>query len=334
MFKPRLRAFLGCLAVVAVWPAATFHIPSGVTPRLGLRKTDNLSVLFATKSWARQRPREKKGAAVENSLKSPGTSVGDNIGAGVDSAVSGAPISQEWAYDWKKHWYGVGYAHDFPAGSKPSVVSVFDEPLVIFRDGDGVLRCVQDLCPHRASKLSEGMVNDGKIECLYHGWQFEGKTGTCVHIPQLGEGSFPPVSAGLRVYPLEVRENVVFVWMGDDPWGQGAADIKPVPCTQDDLDVNKPSFVYQFVYEMPYDWSYLTENLLDPAHICISHDATVGGGKRADAGPLDFKMGSSTGPWGFEAGVTNKNGVLSEFRFDAPCIVRVRTVVKKKAGAG
>jgi hypothetical protein len=36
----------------------------------------------------------------------------------------------------------------------------------------------------RLAKLSEGQVIDGRLECLYHGWQFEGE-GQCVKIPQV-----------------------------------------------------------------------------------------------------------------------------------------------------
>jgi nitrite reductase/ring-hydroxylating ferredoxin subunit len=39
------------------------------------------------------------------------------------------------------------------------------------------------LC-HRSAKLSEGQVTDGRLECLYHGWQFEG-SGACTKIPQV-----------------------------------------------------------------------------------------------------------------------------------------------------
>jgi phenylpropionate dioxygenase-like ring-hydroxylating dioxygenase large terminal subunit len=36
----------------------------------------------------------------------------------------------------------------------------------------------------RLAKLSEGQLVDGKLECLYHGWQFDGQ-GKCVKIPQV-----------------------------------------------------------------------------------------------------------------------------------------------------
>lgn len=33
----------------------------------------------------------------------------------------------------------------------------------------------------------------------------------------------------------------MFVWMGDDPWGEGAKDILPVPVTPDNLNENPVS---------------------------------------------------------------------------------------------
>lgn len=58
-------------------------------------------------------------------------------------------------------WYAVGYDRDIVAGPKPVAASIFDEPLVLFRDNSGALQCVSDFCPHRASKLSEGQVGGG-----------------------------------------------------------------------------------------------------------------------------------------------------------------------------
>ena len=58
-----------------------------------------------------------------------------------------------------RSWYAVAYERDIPVGEKPFGVTIFDEPLVLYRDGDGILQCVSDFCPHRASKLSEGMVS-------------------------------------------------------------------------------------------------------------------------------------------------------------------------------
>lgn len=43
-----------------------------------------------------------------------------------------------------------------------------------------------------------GQVTDaGMIECLYHGWQFDGANGACTHVPQV---RLPP-----PIPPLSIR---------------------------------------------------------------------------------------------------------------------------------
>lgn len=72
-------------------------------------------------------------------------------------------------------WYAVGYDRDIVADPKPVAVSIFDEPLVLFRDTSDALQCVSDFCPHRASKLSEGQVREGGVEEVQVGGRGRGR---------------------------------------------------------------------------------------------------------------------------------------------------------------
>ncbi|CAM9295529.1 unnamed protein product, partial [Hapterophycus canaliculatus] len=264
---------------------------------------------------------------------------------GLDTETAPQDAS-EWPYDWRKHWYAVGFDKDIVEGPKPYAVSIFDEPMVLYRDSSGALQCVGDFCPHRAAKLSEGQVTEeGNIECLYHGWQFEGSKGTCIKIPQLQEGGIPPRAANLRVYPLAVNEGIVYVWMGNDPWGEeGAKEITPVPSTAHKLDENKPTMTYEFVCDLPFDWSYLAENLLDPAHVQISHHDSEGGGKKENAGPIDFEVPregpEAPSPRGFTTFVEMKSFSAAQgksktrYRMEAPGVIRISSVPKEGAPEG
>lgn len=48
-------------------------------------------------------------------------------------------------------------------------IECFEEPWVIFRGKDGEPGCVQNTCAHRACPLHLGSVNEGRIQCPYHG---------------------------------------------------------------------------------------------------------------------------------------------------------------------
>ncbi len=58
-------------------------------------------------------------------------------------------------------------------------------PLVIGRNSKGEGFALRDACPHRGMPLSEGTFDGSAVECPYHGWVFEGKTGQCQAIPSL-----------------------------------------------------------------------------------------------------------------------------------------------------
>jgi hypothetical protein len=51
-------------------------------------------------------------------------------------------------YDWKQEWYPLYLAQDLPDDA-PLGLTVFDKQVVLYRDGNGHLRCYEDRCPHR-----------------------------------------------------------------------------------------------------------------------------------------------------------------------------------------
>lgn len=51
-------------------------------------------------------------------------------------------------YDWTEEWYPLYLTKDVPDDA-PLGLTVFDQQLVLYKDGSGVLHCYQDRCPHR-----------------------------------------------------------------------------------------------------------------------------------------------------------------------------------------
>ncbi len=86
---------------------------------------------------------------------------------------------------------------------------VLGVPLVVFREGDGRAATLLDRCPHRNVPLSMGKVVQGRLQCGYHGWQFDG-AGACRAVPGLcgvAEGK------GRRTPAYATREQDGFVWV-------------------------------------------------------------------------------------------------------------------------
>jgi nitrite reductase/ring-hydroxylating ferredoxin subunit len=48
---------------------------------------------------------------------------------------------------------------------------------------DGEFCAIDGECPHRGGPLGSGTVEDGKVFCPLHGWEFDLRTGACATRP-------------------------------------------------------------------------------------------------------------------------------------------------------
>lgn len=73
--------------------------------------------------------------------------------------------------------------------------------LVLVRLDDGFY-ALEDRCSHQDFPLSEGGVEDGRLECVFHGAKFDVRTGKAVQLPAI---------KSVRTFPVEVRDGEIFV---------------------------------------------------------------------------------------------------------------------------
>lgn len=66
-------------------------------------------------------------------------------------------------------WTDVGHIDDVPRlGSR--VVATKPIDIAIFRTGDDRIFALHDRCPHKAGKLSQGIVHGNSVTCPLHNW--------------------------------------------------------------------------------------------------------------------------------------------------------------------
>jgi nitrite reductase/ring-hydroxylating ferredoxin subunit len=148
----------------------------------------------------------------------------------------------------------------------PVQVSLLGEDLCLFRTEDDDIAAIQDVCPHRGARLSEGDCHwKGTVACPYHGWVYD-RHGQNVAI--LAEGPDARVcgqrGTEAKVYPLQVLKGVVFVWMGDD---------EPAPVEEDvPAEFFDPAVVIYANDHIYWDtnWEVALENSMD-AHVNYLH---------------------------------------------------------------
>ena len=71
----------------------------------------------------------------------------------------------------------VAAVSDLPPGKAKSIT--VGEKMIALCNVDGTFYALDNVCLHRGGPLGEGYLDGDKLECPWHGWQFEVKTG-CV----------------------------------------------------------------------------------------------------------------------------------------------------------
>lgn len=108
-------------------------------------------------------------------------------------------------------WYVVAISSQL---TKSTVLArtILDEWLVIFRDKTDKPVALQDRCLHRNSRLSQGSVKRGKMQCPYHGWQYDAE-GNVVNIPAEGPEKEICPTIARRATRYETREQDGYVYV-------------------------------------------------------------------------------------------------------------------------
>lgn len=174
----------------------------------------------------------------------------------------------------KNAWYVACWSHQV----RPDEMfhrTLLDQAVVFYRKRDGSAVALQDRCPHRFIPLHLGTIRDDRIECGYHGLQFD-CSGACVKNPH-GEGKIP-AAAKVQAYALEERHGLLWIWMGDQP-----ADAQRIP----DYRVLEPGKGFALstggYLHIEANYELMAENLLDLSHITYLHDGLLGSPEQVGA---------------------------------------------------
>lgn len=185
--------------------------------------------------------------------------------ATVEKVQAEAPESQPVVSSWREdipacglreYWYPAILARKV-GRRKPVGVRLLGENVVFFRDRDGKIVALQDLCAHRGTRLSGGVCHfPGTVSCPYHGWTYDAQ-GKCVAVLVEGPDSHvPQTSARVQVKHVRELRGIVWVWIGD---GQ------PVPLEEDIPEefLNPDYLILTDTRLWRVNWRLLIENAID-----------------------------------------------------------------------
>lgn len=76
-----------------------------------------------------------------------------------------------------------GRLEDLPVGSRKTVELPNEREIALYNI-DGEFYAIENSCPHKGAPLSEGILCDRVIECDWHGWEFDLRSGACLTVPE------------------------------------------------------------------------------------------------------------------------------------------------------
>jgi phenylpropionate dioxygenase-like ring-hydroxylating dioxygenase large terminal subunit len=178
-----------------------------------------------------------------------------------------------------RFWHPVARSTDIDVGGVVAVI-LLDRALAVWRDRDGAVHVVDDLCSHRGTRLSAGAVaDDGCLRCPYHGWRFDGG-GACTAIPQLAAGMPIPRQADVRAFRVSEHAGLVWTCLADE-----RDELRPRPT----WPITEAGTHWLHV-GATYDWDAQVfrqvENFCDVAHFSVLHVDTFGNHDLAEVAPL------------------------------------------------
>lgn len=176
------------------------------------------------------------------------------------------------------YWHPIATSEDVT--DQPKRFKLLEQPVVVFRTETGV-SAFNDLCIHRGAALSLGWVQDGRITCAYHGWQYD-RDGSCVNIPSLPEGSTIPRKARAIAYQAVERYGLVWVAM-EDP-------VAPLP-SWPESEWEDPAWrifrAFHFVWKTSAGRAI--ENFMDVSHFPFVHTGLLGEADRTVVEPYGLE---------------------------------------------
>lgn len=163
----------------------------------------------------------------------------------------------------RQHWHPVAGSEALRDAPVPA--RLLGEDLVLWRDPQGAVHAWPDRCPHRGARLSLGRIEDGRLECPYHGWQFA-PSGQCLHVPALPAFT-PPATHCVKAF--EAREAHGLVWARLAPGevelpafaAEADARLRKLNCGPYTVEASAPRIV---------------ENFLDLSHFAFVHEGWLG----------------------------------------------------------
>ncbi|MGW2340519.1 Rieske 2Fe-2S domain-containing protein [Streptomyces sp. NPDC001661] len=163
----------------------------------------------------------------------------------------------------RRYWIPALLAEELPEPDCPPVrVKLLGEKLIAFRDTEGRIGLLDEMCSHRTASLFFGRNEESGLRCAYHGWKYD-VDGNCVDMP-----SEPPESRMCQkikqtAYPCVERGGVIWTYMGPAELKPELPELEWAGLAEGQVVVTKRRQMTNFMQAM--------EGGIDSSHVSFAH---------------------------------------------------------------
>jgi phenylpropionate dioxygenase-like ring-hydroxylating dioxygenase large terminal subunit len=113
----------------------------------------------------------------------------------------------------RMYWHPIATSAELPhPDCDPLRSRLLGEDFVVFRDTNGKVGVLDELCTHRGASMALGRVEEGGIRCIYHGWKFA-VDGTIMDMSNNADSTYIE-KLKAPAYPVVERSGLIWTYIG------------------------------------------------------------------------------------------------------------------------
>ncbi len=167
----------------------------------------------------------------------------------------------------RAHWLPACLSEELAQPDGPPLKArLLGHDLVLFRDSNGSLGALDELCPHRRASLVYGRNEDCGLRCLYHGWKFA-VDGSVTDMSSERPDSRLRTQLHHRAWPVREAAGFVWVWLGDPTAVPDLPAAAWAPTGTERISIVK--------MQIRCNWAQVLEGAIDSAHSSSLHSTDM-----------------------------------------------------------
>ena len=190
-------------------------------------------------------------------------------------------LALETSSIFANEWFCVGRADALANSGDYVTLDLANQPIIVLRDKEGVLKAMSNVCRHRMSVLLEGRGNTRSIVCPYHAWTYN-LDGSLRGAPAMDQNEgFCKSDYRLPDVRCEEWLGWAFVTLNPDV-PPVARQLSKVEDLVGDYDMANYSETFFETHIWDTNWKVLAENFMESYHLPVCHAGTIGGLSKLD----------------------------------------------------